>query len=82
CIGDVPLPNVSVVTDGSDNCSASGDIVVAFVSDSALVGSNPGTITRTYSVTDEAGNSITVTQNIIVDDTTDPTISCPADITQ
>ncbi|MBS9464421.1 HYR domain-containing protein, partial [Flagellimonas sp. 389] len=39
-------------------------------------------MTRTYSVTDEAGNGITVTQNIIVDDTTDPTISCPADITQ
>ncbi|MBS9463147.1 hypothetical protein KIM67_12060, partial [Flagellimonas sp. 389] len=80
CIGDVPLPNVSVVTDGSDNCSASGDIVVAFVSDSGLTGSNPGTITRTYSVTDEAGNSITVTQNIIVDDTTDPTASDPSDI--
>uniref|UniRef100_UPI0013D64748 C-type lectin domain-containing protein n=1 Tax=Flagellimonas sp. HSM57 TaxID=2654675 RepID=UPI0013D64748 len=81
CIGDVPLPNVGVVTDESDNCSASGDIVVAFVSDSGLVGSNPGTITRTYSVTDEAGNSITVTQNIIVDDTTDPTASDPSDIT-
>ncbi|WP_240467658.1 gliding motility-associated C-terminal domain-containing protein [Flagellimonas sp. HSM57] len=81
CIGDVPLPNVGVVTDESDNCSAAGDIVVAFVSDSGLVGSNPGTITRTYSVTDEAGNSITVTQNIIVDDTTDPTASDPSDIT-
>uniref|UniRef100_UPI001BD64F1E gliding motility-associated C-terminal domain-containing protein n=1 Tax=Flagellimonas sp. 389 TaxID=2835862 RepID=UPI001BD64F1E len=66
CIGDVPLPNVSVVTDGSDNCSAAVDIVVAFVSDSALTGSNPGTITRTYSVTDEAGNSINVEQTIIV----------------
>ncbi|WP_411032430.1 HYR domain-containing protein, partial [Spongiimicrobium sp. 3-5] len=42
----------------------------------------PGTITRTYSVTDEAGNSITVTQDITVDDTTDPVINCPADITQ
>ncbi|WP_411032321.1 C-type lectin domain-containing protein, partial [Spongiimicrobium sp. 3-5] len=64
CIGDVPASDITVVTDEADNCSAAANIVVAFVGDSALVGSNPGTITRTYSVTDEAGNSITVTQDI------------------
>ncbi|WP_232804753.1 hypothetical protein, partial [Salegentibacter maritimus] len=35
-------------------------------------------ITRTYSVTDDAGNSINVTQEITVNDTTDPTASNPA----
>ena len=43
-----------VVTDEADNCTATP--TVAFVSDSALVGTNPGIITRTYSITDAAGN--------------------------
>ncbi|MCK8524258.1 gliding motility-associated C-terminal domain-containing protein, partial [Aquimarina sp. D1M17] len=37
---------------------------------------------RTYSVTDAAGNSINVTQTITINDTTNPTIVCPANITQ
>ncbi|WP_207785471.1 hypothetical protein, partial [Flagellimonas aquimarina] len=81
CIGDVPAADISVVSDEADNCSLAANITVAFVSDSALVGSNPGTITRTYSVTDEAGNSINVTQAITVNDTTDPTASDPSGIT-
>ncbi|WP_115461383.1 HYR domain-containing protein, partial [Winogradskyella aurantiaca] len=40
--------------------------------------SNPEVITRTYSVTDLAGNSINVTQTITVDDTTNPSASNPA----
>ena len=76
CSADVPAADISVVTDEADNCTASP--TVAFVSDSAMVGSNPGVITRTYSVTDEALNSINVTQTITVDDTTDPTASDPA----
>uniref|UniRef100_UPI003D651D8F hypothetical protein n=1 Tax=Flagellimonas flava TaxID=570519 RepID=UPI003D651D8F len=41
---------------------------------------NPETITRTYSVTDAANNSINVQQTITVNDTTDPTITAPADV--
>ncbi|WP_207785472.1 proprotein convertase P-domain-containing protein, partial [Flagellimonas aquimarina] len=78
CIGDVPAADITVVTDEADNC---GTPTVAFVSDSGLVGSNPGTITRTYSVTDDEGNSINVTQAITVNDTTDPTASDPSGIT-
>jgi hypothetical protein len=38
------------------------------------------TITRTYSVTDDCGNSINVVQTITIDDDTDPTASNPAPI--
>jgi hypothetical protein len=56
--------------------------LVAFVSDVSDGFLNPETITRTYSVTDDCGNSINVTQLIIIQDVTPPVISgCPTDIT-
>ncbi|WP_281991746.1 hypothetical protein, partial [Aquimarina aggregata] len=58
----------------ADNC---GTPTVAFVSD---VNTSLGVITRTYSVTDAAGNSINVTQTITINDTTDPTASNPTAI--
>ncbi|NPD48408.1 hypothetical protein, partial [Lentimicrobium sp. S6] len=43
---------------------------------------NPKTITRTYSVTDACGNSINVTQDIIIEDATNPVFAAaPADVT-
>jgi len=78
CLADVPAPDISVVSDASDNCTAP---VIAFVSDVSDGSTCPETITRTYSVTDECGNSVTVEQTITVNDATDPVISgCPADI--
>ena len=76
CIGDVPAVDISVVTDEADNC---GTPTVAHVGDGSLIGGAcGGTITRTYSVTDDCGNSINVTQTITVDDTEVPTfINCP-----
>ena len=76
CIGDVPVPNITVVTDESDNCTAAP--VVAWVSDVSNGLSCPETITRTYSVTDDCGNAITVTQLIVVDDNINPSASNPA----
>ena len=67
-----------VVTDEADNCSAP---VVAFVSDVSDSGTCPEIITRTYSVTDDCGNQILVTQTITVDDDIDPTASNPAPVT-
>lgn len=79
CSADVPLPDILVVTDEADNCTTNP--TVAFVSDVSNGGSNPEIITRTYSVTDEAGNSINVTQEITISDTTPPVFSsCPTDI--
>jgi gliding motility-associated-like protein len=77
CLADVPAPDVTVVNDEADN---SGVATVAFVSDLSNGATCPEIITRTYSVTDNCGNSINVTQNITVNDTTPPTASNPAPI--
>jgi len=74
CIAQVPVSNPAVVIDEADNCAVP---TVAFVSDVSDGNTCPETITRTYSVTDACGNSINVTQTIIVDDTTNPTASNP-----
>ncbi|APG59408.1 HYR domain-containing protein [Christiangramia salexigens] len=79
CTDNIPLPDVDVVTDEADNCSTP---TVTHLSDVSDNNTNPERITRSYQVTDDAGNSIIVTQEIIVEDTEDPTITtCPADIT-
>ncbi|MCB0471417.1 MAG: DUF5011 domain-containing protein, partial [Flavobacteriaceae bacterium] len=72
CASDIPAPDTTVVTDESDNCSTA---TVAFVSDVSDGNFNPEIITRTYSVTDDCGNTINVTQTITIDDVTNPVIS-------
>ena len=83
CFIDIPSPEVSVVTDESDNCL--GALTVAFVSDDVTSAACDGaavTVTRRYSVTDCAGNSTEVSQTIIVEDTTAPVITgTPEDVT-
>ncbi|MEM9078333.1 MAG: T9SS type B sorting domain-containing protein [Bacteroidota bacterium] len=69
CAGDVPAPDTAVVTDEADNCGAP---IVAFVSDSSDGNANPETITRTYSVTDAAANTINVQQTITVNEQPQP----------
>ncbi|AHW61708.1 hypothetical protein FH5T_06865 [Draconibacterium orientale] len=71
CAADVPAPDITVVTDGADNCTANP--VVAFVSDVSDGNSCPEIITRTYSVTDDCNNSIQVTQMITINDNILPT---------
>jgi len=78
-ISQVPAPNVAVVTDEADNCTAVP--VVAWINDVSNGGSCPEIITRTYSVTDDCGNSITVQQLITISDITLPTASNPATVT-
>ena len=74
CIEDVPAPDVTVVTDEADN---QGIPVVAFVGDSSDGNTCPEVITRTYSVTDDCGNSIEVEQTITINPVTVPVV--PAD---
>ncbi len=78
CLSSVPAPDVLVVTDEADNC---GTPTVTFISQTANPLVNDGTIIRTYRVNDGNGNTIDVTQNIVIDDTTAPTASNPTDIT-
>ncbi len=79
CFSDVPAPDPSVVDDEMDNCLAA-NLTVAFVSDditSVTCNGDTVTITRTYSVTDQANNSILVVQMIHVKDTIAPTGTPP-----
>jgi len=79
CMDDVPLPDINIIDDEADDC---GIPVVAFVSDVQGTGACPVNITRTYSVTDECGHQILVTQIITVDDNTAPVLAAaPAPVT-
>lgn len=78
CIGDIPIPDTTIIPGVSDNCSAAP--TVAFVADISDGITCPETITRTYSVTDNCGNQITVDQTFTVNDTIIPTASNPLPI--
>src|SRR5207253_1526980 len=71
------LPNVLSGVTVSDNCSATNAIDLSqSPAAGTLVGLGPHTITVT--ATDAAGNSATCTTTFTVNDTTAPTVSCPA----
>lgn len=68
------------VTDESDNCNNSLNAVFA---DAIAAGSCVGEtiITRTWTLTDDCGNSTVKTQTITIKDNTPPTFTDPPDIT-
>ncbi|MES2555472.1 MAG: T9SS type A sorting domain-containing protein [Bacteroidota bacterium] len=84
CIDDA-IVDVTDVTGETDNC---GTPTVTFVSDVSDGQTCPETITRTYNVADAEGNSMNVTQMIIIHDMTPPTATnpvtlnaqCPSDV--
>lgn len=83
CFDDLPAPDPAVVTTEADNC---GTPTVTYINQSVIGGlscpGNPLIISRRYRVTDAAGNSITVTQQIQVADSTPPSFtSVPANTT-
>ena len=65
---------------GTDNCD--GTPVATYI-DSPLVGgcASASTITRTWTLSDNCGNTDTCVQTISVIDTTSPVITCPANVT-
>jgi gliding motility-associated-like protein len=75
--GGVPLPtpNVLDVFDEADNCTVNP--VVVYVGDVSNGANCPEIFTRTYSVTDDCGNQILITQTISVGDAFIPTASDP-----
>lgn len=83
CFDDLPAPDPAVVTTEADNC---GTPTVTYLNQSTIGGlgcpASPLILTRRYRVTDAAGNSITVLQQINVADSTPPVFtSVPANTT-
>jgi uncharacterized repeat protein (TIGR01451 family) len=80
CTASVPAADEGSVT-ATDNCD--GIIDISFVQDITVGQScaNQYTIQRVYSAVDICGNSATCVQQIVVNDTIAPLITCPADTT-
>ncbi|MDC0296990.1 hypothetical protein OAK92_00300, partial [Crocinitomicaceae bacterium] len=88
-IGDAPVPATNVselesIGDPGDPLTVNDDVTIdadLIVTYSDQVnGSCPTVITRTYTITDECGNSVDVVQTITIEDTTLPTASNPSAI--
>ena len=65
---------------GTDNCPGATTTMIAGLASGSLF--PIGTTVVTYEVTDAAGNTAQCSFNVTVNDTENPSISCPADITQ
>jgi gliding motility-associated-like protein len=65
---------------GLDNCPGSTTSLIAGLATGATF--PVGTTVVTYEVTDASSNTTQCSFNVTVNDTEDPTIACPADITQ
>lgn len=75
--GDSTLPANTGLATAVDNCDAS---VVPTYSDNSA-GSCPQVITRTWTATDDCGNSSSCVQTITVQDTSAPTVTPPVNAT-
>ena len=73
------IPSAASVT-ATDNCDPSLTVTFNETSDLSGCGGYTGTITRTWTATDDCGNESSCTQTITVKDNTDPVITCPVDV--
>ncbi len=71
-------PSVTGMATGSSEC---GDVMITFNDEFTPSCGMTGTIVRTWIATDACGKTSSCTQNIVIVDTTPPTIVCPADLT-
>src|SRR5207247_349725 len=80
CASNLPAPDTSLVLSG-DGCG--GGATVTFLRDTMSASNcvNQFTITRSYRATDACGNYADCAQTITVNDTTPPTVTCPASVT-
>lgn len=72
CNSEIPEVDISLITNVQDNC---GSAQVKWINDVSDGASCPEKITRTYTVTDNCGNTLVLTQQIIVSDNIPPTAS-------
>ena len=63
--------------EGEDDCF---DVTITY-NDGPVTGDCPETFTRTWAIEDECGNETTCEQEITIEDTTPPTVTCPVDVT-
>jgi hypothetical protein len=76
CRGDVPSPAPVTALD-----ACQGAVPVTFAQTETIPGSScSNLITRTWSAVDSCGNSSLCQQLILVQDTTPPALTCPADL--
>ncbi|MDX1477566.1 MAG: CHRD domain-containing protein, partial [Saprospiraceae bacterium] len=71
-------PAITGMATAADNCDPAPFVTYT---DGPISGVCPITFTRTWTATDACGNSTSCVQNITLDDTTPPMITCPADVT-
>eukprot|EP00353_Schmidingerella_taraikaensis_P007582 CAMPEP_0185567978 /NCGR_PEP_ID=MMETSP0434-20130131/1083_1 /TAXON_ID=626734 ORGANISM="Favella taraikaensis, Strain Fe Narragansett Bay" /NCGR_SAMPLE_ID=MMETSP0434 /ASSEMBLY_ACC=CAM_ASM_000379 /LENGTH=985 /DNA_ID=CAMNT_0028182345 /DNA_START=32 /DNA_END=2987 /DNA_ORIENTATION=+ len=64
-VGVLPPPDVSLLSDAADNCGTPNIVWVDDVSDNGFC---PENVVRTYSITDDCGNELIVTQDFQVGD--------------
>jgi hypothetical protein len=79
CNPDVSPSKTGNVTVKSDNCSASADLNVNYLDKDTIPGNCPGnySFTRTWTVTDQAGNYLEQDQIITIRDITKPVLTLP-----
>lgn len=70
-----PVPDFSSLVGGTDNCSALADMTVTQNPTAGTISS--GITPVLITLTDESGNSSSCIANVLPDDTTPPTITCP-----
>jgi len=86
-----PVPDVATLADVTDQCEVTaltppsatdncGDSVTV-THDASLPIATQGTTVVTWTYDDGNGNTTTQTQNVVIDDITNPTINCPSNIT-
>lgn len=73
------LGNYLSLVSATDNCSASGDIILTQSPAPGTVFT--GTISVAFTAEDEKGNTSSCSINVSVDDQTPPSITCPSDVT-
>jgi len=79
-----PVP-AAVTLNATDNCSTGGEAgIPVTLNETRVDGNCPDnyTLVRVWTATDECGNAVAATQNVVVADTTPPVLTdAPADIT-
>ena len=75
------LPANTGTGTASDNCDGAPMVTYADVTTASPTCPQEYTITRTWTATDACGNTSTCNQTIIIDDSTAPGITCPANVT-